>query len=73
MKTKFRMRTPTDVRRVMNRVANMVAEGQIEPKAASAIVYAANAALKSIDMEEQAVKIKDLQALLMQIEERQRQ
>lgn len=68
---RFRMKSPTDIRRTLQRVANMVLEGELDAKQANAIIYACNSVLAAIRTDEQEVKQKELEILLMEIEERQ--
>lgn len=69
-KIRFKMGTPTEVRRTLIRVSNMVANGQIDTKQANAIIYAANAVLSSIRSDEQQRKIDELEQLLKDIDDR---
>lgn len=68
---KFRMRTTTDIRRTLQRVANMVLEGELEAKQANAIICACNSVLSAIRTDEQGAKLKELETLLMEMEKRQ--
>ena len=45
--------TPTEVRRALSRVNNMLLNGEIDPKTANAIIYACNSILSSIRVDEQ--------------------
>lgn len=69
-KIRFKMGTPTEVRRTLIRVSNMVANGQIDTKQANTIIYAANAVLSSIRSDEQQRKIDELEQILKDIDER---
>lgn len=69
-KIRFKMSTPTEVRRTLIRVSNMVANGQIDTKQANAIIYAANAVLSSIRSDEQQRKIDELEQILKDIDDR---
>lgn len=62
------MTTPRDVRRVVNRVANMVLNGELEPKAANSILYACNVSLGAIRTDEQQKKLDELEKLIMEME-----
>ena len=44
----------------MNRVANMVLNGEIDVKSANVIIYAANATLGAIRVDEQQAKLEEL-------------
>lgn len=66
-KVRFKMNTPTEVRKTLVRISNMVANGQIDSKQANAIIYAANNILTSIRTDEQQKKIDELEKLLNEI------
>ncbi len=50
-KIKLRWNTPTEVRRSLAKVNNMVANGEILAKDANAIYYSANLILKALELE----------------------
>lgn len=52
-KIKLRWNTPTEVRRSLAKVNNMVANMEITAKEANAIYYSANLILKAIELEKQ--------------------
>lgn len=64
MEKKIRLRTgnPTEVRRTLSRIANMVVNGEIEPKAANAIVLACNAILSCEKLKEIEARTKNIEA-----------
>ena len=66
------MTTSRDVRRACNRVANMLLNGEIDAKTANAILYAANVTLGAIRVDDQHIKISELEELLRDLEGRQR-
>lgn len=57
-KIKLRWNTPTEVRRSLAKVNNMVANCEIPAKEANAIFYSANLVLKALEMEAAANKEK---------------
>lgn len=57
-KIKLRWNTPTEVRRSLAKVNNMVANCKIPAKEANAIFYSANLVLKALEMEAAANKEK---------------
>lgn len=63
----LRMKTPTEVRRTLQRISNMVLTGELEPKRANTIILAANAILSAIRTDEQERKIAELEMLLKEI------
>lgn len=62
----LKMSTAPEVRRAMSRVANMVLRGELTPKEASAIVYAAQTILQSIRVDDQQAKLDELERLVME-------
>ena len=61
----LRMKTPTEVRRVLQKVANMVVNDEIDVKKANTIIYACNSVLNSIRIDEQEKKIAELELILL--------
>ena len=64
----LKMSTVAEVRRAMTRVANMVLRGDLGPKEANAIIYAANTILQSIRTDDQDKRLEELEALLAELE-----
>lgn len=64
MAIRLRMQTPTEVRRTLARVANMVLNDEIDTKKANTIILACNAILGAIKTDEQQKKIEELELLL---------
>ena len=69
-KKRLKMTTSRGVRRAVNRVANMVLNGEIDAKTANAILYAANVTLGAIRVDEQQAKLDELEAFVKEIKER---
>ena len=67
MAIRLRMRTPTEIRRTLARVANMALNNEIDTKTANTIILACNAVLSAIRTDEQQRKIDDLEELLDEI------
>lgn len=67
MAIRLRMRTPTEIRRTLARVANMALNNEIDTKAANTIILACNAVLSAIRTDEQQRKIDELEELLNEI------
>ena len=57
---RLRLKTATDVRRTLSKIANMVANGEMDTKQANTIILACNATLS----EEQGKKIEELEELI---------
>lgn len=63
-KKRFKMGTPADVKRTLNRISNMVLNGELEAKDANAIIYACNAVLAVIRVDEQEKRLAELEQLV---------
>lgn len=61
---RLKTKTPTDVRRTLTRVMNMVANGQMDSKTANTVILGCNAVLSSIRVDEQQRKIEELEKIL---------
>ena len=61
---RLRLGSPTEVRRTLSRILNMVANGEMESKTANTIILGCNAVLSSIRSDEQEKKIEELNRLL---------
>ncbi len=66
-KIRLKTGTPTEVRRTLSRVMNMVANGEMESKVANTIILGCNAVLSSIRVDEQEKHIAELADLLEEI------
>lgn len=64
---KLRFSNARTIRASLARVANAVANGQIEPKQANAIIYASTAILQSIRVDEQQKRLEALERSLEEI------
>lgn len=65
-KRRLKLTTAREVRRALNRVANMVLNGEIEAKEANAIMYACNIVLSAIRVDDQQAKIDELEKAIME-------
>lgn len=72
MAIRLRMKTPTEVRRVLVRVSNMVVNGEIGSKEANSIISACNAVLSAIRTEEQQKRLEELEQKIAELEEMKR-
>ena len=67
MSIRLRMRTTTEIKRTLARVANMALNGEIDTKVANNVILACNAILGAIKTDEQQKKIDELEELLNEI------
>ena len=61
---RLKTRTPTEVRRTLSRVMNMVVNGELDNKTANTIILGCNAVLSAIRTDEQQRKIDELEKIL---------
>ena len=64
MKIRLKMGTATEIKRTLNRIANMVVNGEMDTKKANTIVLACNAVLSSIRTDDQQKKIDELEQMI---------
>lgn len=69
-KKRLKMTTSREVRRTVNRVANMLLNDELDPKTANALLYACNVCLGAIRVDEQQAKLDELEKLVREVEER---
>lgn len=62
------MSTSREGRRTINRINNMLLNGDIDAKTANALIYGCNAALGAIRVDEQQAKIDELERLVKEME-----
>ncbi len=66
----LKMSTPEEIRRAISRIAGMVLNGEIESKEANTLIYACNSALAAVRTDEYRKKVEELEALLVEREEK---
>lgn len=71
-KKRLKMGTSTEVRRAVNRINNMVLNGEIDTKTANALLYGCNVCLGAIRVDEQQAKLDDLERLVKEMERNER-
>ncbi len=57
----LRYKTPTDIRRTMGRVMNLVYNGELDTKQANTIILACNSILGAIRVDEQQKRLDELE------------
>lgn len=60
-KKRLKMTTSREVRRAVNRIANMLLNKEMDPKTANAILYGCNVCLGAIRVDEQQAKLDELE------------
>ena len=66
----LKLSTPQECRKAISRVANMVLNGEIDPKTANTLLYACNAALNAVRTDEYRTKVEELEMLIKEQNER---
>lgn len=66
------MSTSREVRRTINRINNMLLNGEIDPKTANALIYGRNAALGAIRVDDHQSKIDELEKMIKELEQNER-
>lgn len=67
---RLKMSSSREVRRTVNRIANMLLNGDIGSKTANAILYVCKVCLDSIRTDEQQKKLDELEKLVEQLAEK---
>ncbi len=57
----LRLSTPSDIRKTLARITNMIVNNEIDSKKANTIIYSCNSILNSIRADEQEKKIQELE------------
>lgn len=63
-KKRLKMSTSMEVRRSVNRIANMLLNGEIDAKTANAILYGCNVCLGAIRVDDQQAKLDELEKVV---------
>lgn len=70
MAKRLKMTTSREVRRTVNRIANMLLNGEIDHKTANAILYGCNVCLGAIRVDDQQAKLDELEQMVQKLEAR---
>lgn len=68
-KKRLKMSSSREVRRTVNRIANMLLNGEIDPKTANAILYGCNVCLGAIRVDDQQAKLDELEGMIKDLRE----
>lgn len=66
-KKRLKMSSSREVRRTVNRINNMLLNGEIDPKTANALLYGCNVCLGAIRVDEQQTKLDELERLVEEV------
>ena len=67
-KKRLRMGTSTEVRRAVNKINNMLLNGEVDAKTANALLYGCNVCLGAIRVDDQQAKISELERAIRELE-----
>ena len=63
-KKRLKMTSSREIRRAVNRIANMLLNGEIDAKTANAILYGCNVCLGAIRVDGQQAKLDELESII---------
>lgn len=69
-KKRLKMTNSREVRRCVNRISNMLLNGEIDAKTANAILYGCNVCLGAIRVDDQQAKLDELEKTITELEAR---
>lgn len=72
MSKRLKMSSSREVRRTINRINNMLLNGEIDTKTANALIYGCNAALGAIRVDDQQAKLDELEKLIKEMGQNER-
>ena len=71
-KKRLKMTSSREVRRCVNRISNMLLNGELDARTANAILYGCNVCLGAIRIDDQGKKLDELEKTLAELEARQK-
>lgn len=71
-KKRLRMRNSTELKRTVNKIANLLLNGEIDPKTGNALLYACNVAAGIVRIDEQQKKLDELEKTIRELEAHER-
>lgn len=69
-KKRLKMSTPAQIRRTVNRINNMLLNGELDPKTANAILYDCNVCLGAIQVDKQQAKLEELELIIAELKQK---
>ena len=69
-KKRLRMGTSTEVKRAVNRINNMLLNGEIDAKTANALLYGCNVCLGAIRVDDQQAQLNELEKMVKEVSRR---
>ena len=69
-KKRLKMGTSTEVKRAVNRITNMLLNGEIDAKTANALLYGCNVCLGAIRVDDQQAQLNELERMVKEVSRR---
>ena len=69
-KKRLKMSTSTEVKRAVNRIHNMLLNGEIDAKTANALLYGCNVCLGAIRVDDQQAQLNELEKMVKEVSRR---
>ena len=69
-KKRLKMGTSTEVKRAVNRINNMLLNGEIDAKTANALLYGCNVCLGAIRVDDQQAQLNELEKMVTEFDQR---
>ena len=69
-KKRLKMGSSTEVRRAVNRITNMLLNGEIDAKTANALLYGCNVCLGAIRVDDQQAQLNELERMVKEVSRR---
>ena len=70
LKKRLKMGTSTEVKRAVNRINNMLLNGEIDAKTANALLYGCNVCLGAIRVDDQQAQLNELEKMVKEVSRR---
>ncbi len=70
LRKRLRMTSSTEVRRAVNRITNMLLNGEIDAKTANALLYGCNVCLGAIRVDDQQAQLNELEKMVKEFDQR---
>ncbi len=69
-KKRLKMGTSTEVKRAVNRITNMLLNGEIDARTANALLYGCNVCLGAIRVDDQQAQLNELERMVKEVSRR---
>ena len=69
-KKRLKMSTSTEVKRAVNRITNMLLNGEIDARTANALLYGCNVCLGAIRVDDQQAQLNELERMVKEVSRR---